>query len=428
MNLSPEQRDIEARIIAGENMLITGSAGTGKSTLLKSLTDRFNGDLPVAASTGIAAVNVGGMTINSWAGLGLADSPAEKIAKELLSSRRPATKRILKAKRLAIDEVSMIGGDLFEITDKVFRIVRKRDEPFGGVQLILFGDFLQLPPVAKKKEQRFAFESDAWRAARISVGMLTHVFRQSDQVFASALNQIRVGELTPDVRRLLRSRYRVPDPSPDTMPVIVYTHNADVDAMNNDKLDELPGRPAEFQCTEWGEPGPLSVLQKNCLAPETLRLKPGAQVMLLKNLDPMNGLANGSIGKVLKVSDIGTPIVSFPAYGEVAVEKASWEIKSGDDILAQRTQYPLRLAWAITAHKSQGMTLDKISVHLARAFEYGQSYVALSRARTLGGLFIESTAEGCIKAHPRAVQFYRDHVGGTREVRSFATASQPALF
>lgn len=420
--LSPEQEAVAQMAQNGENLLITGSAGTGKSTLLRELGRRFKGDLPIAASTGIAAVNVGGMTLHSWAGLGMGQESAEEIAENLEQSRRAPYGRITKAKRLAIDEVSMIHGDLFDLTDRVFRILRKDERPFGGVQLILFGDFLQLPPVSRETQQKFAFQSDSWRAANIRVNILTKVFRQSDALFSSALNEIRVGNMTEEVKELLRSRYRVADSTPSIEPVTVFTHNTDVDVLNAKRLATITGEERQYPARDWGQPAALSVLQKHCLAPETLRLKVGAQVMLLRNLDPLNGLANGSIGTVESFSVMKRPVVAFANGRTREIDDHKWEIKSGGDVLAVREQIPLRLAWAITAHKSQGMTLDKIRVHLGKVFEYGQSYVALSRARTLDGLFIESTAPGCIKAHPEAVRFYEQAACAPVAIPEFALA------
>lgn len=405
--LSDEQRAIVQRIDEGRNVLVTGSAGTGKSEILKTLGSRAGKPLPVCASTGIAAVQVGGLTLHSWAGLGLADKPAEQIAADILEQSGKAKARITNADRLAIDEVSMLHGELFNTLDHVFRIVRRSNEPFGGVQLILFGDFLQLPPVSRGKAQQFAFESDSWRAAKIRTGLLTKVWRQSDERFSGALNRIRVGDVAPDVASLLKSRFQVADTDPSVKPVIVYSHNADVDRENAVHLAKLLGETQEYKARDQGQAGPLATLQKNCLAPETLQLRKGAQVMLLWNVAPDEGLANGSIGTVEDFKAQGAPVIRFANGERWTAEKTEWTIKSGDDVLASRKQYPLRLAWAITAHKSQGMTLDKIQVHLHRVFEYGQAYVALSRARTLDGLFIESSKAGCIKAHPSAVEFYR---------------------
>lgn len=407
VKLSDEQEAVMRDIIDGQNVLVTGSAGTGKSTILRELNARFKGKLQIAGSTGIAAVNVGGSTIHSWAGLGLGEDPAETIADRLFAQRSKPYKNIFHSPRLAIDEVSMIHGDLFETMETLFRLIRESSKPFGGMQMILFGDFLQLPPVSRGKDMRFAFQTQAWSDAKFRVHCLRKVYRQADATFSDALNQIRMGELTPEVRQLLSRRLGAIDPNPEVEPVVVFTHNQDVDSTNERRLAQIEGKEYVYHARDWGQDGPLKMLQKNCLAPATLRLKVGAQVMLLQNIDPEAGLANGSIGTVESFM-CEMPFVRFNNGEGIQVERHSWSIRAGDEVTAERTQLPLRLAWSITAHKSQGMTLDKVAVHLDRAFDYGQSYVALSRARTLEGLFIRSSKFGCIKAHPDAVKFYED--------------------
>lgn len=406
--LSDEQEAVMNDITEGRNVLVTGSAGTGKSTILRELNRRFNGTLPVTGSTGIAAVNVGGSTIHSWAGLGLGEDSAENLAERHFTGRGKAYKRITGSRILAIDEISMIHGDLFETMEELFRLLREDSRPFGGVQMVLFGDFLQLPPVSRGRDLRFAFQTQAWSNAKFRVHCLRRVFRQQDAEFSNVLNEIRVGNLTAAARRMLSSRLGAADPHPEVEPVVVYTHNADVDATNERRLEQIPGREEQYKARDDGDDSALKTLQKNCLAPALLRLKVGAQVMLLQNIDPGAGLANGSIGTVEFFDADNMPFVRFNNGQGITVGRHHWEIRMGDQILASRTQLPLRLAWSITAHKSQGMTLDKVAVHLDRAFDYGQSYVALSRARTLGGLFIRSSKLGCIKAHPEAVKFYND--------------------
>lgn len=407
IQLSSEQEAVLLSIASGNNVLVTGSAGTGKSTILRELSRRYGGSLAITASTGIAAVNVGGMTIHSWAGLGLGEMSAEELAEQIYSRRGKVYRRIVSTERLAIDEISMIHGDLFQKIEQVFRVIRENHRPFGGMQLILFGDFLQLPPVSKQEECKFAFQSNAWASADIRVHCLKQVFRQQDQAFAAALNEIRLGNLSEDVRRMLRDRLNAEDPNPDVKAVTIYTHNTDVDATNLAELQKLPGPEKQYAAADTGEPSALKTLQKNCLAPEILRLKTGAQVMLLQNIDPIAGLANGSIGTVIAFDSLyGHPVVRFQNETVLTMDYHHWSLKNGDEILAERRQFPLRLAWAISAHKSQGMTLDKVAVHLDRAFECGQSYVALSRAKSLAGLFIRSSKIGCIRAHPEAVKFY----------------------
>jgi ATP-dependent DNA helicase PIF1 len=412
--LSDEQLAVMRDIIQLENVFVTGSAGTGKSTILKTLRTHFADAylrLAVCGSTGIAAVNVGGLTIHTWAGLGLADSPASTIANRILhGTNRRALDNITGINHLAIDEVSMIGGSLFEKMDQIFRLVRKCDKPFGGMQLIMFGDFLQLPPVStdNSKPEKFAFQTDAWKRANVKVHMLRKVWRQEDVSFATALNQVRVGEYGPEAAALLNSCYRRPDPAPEHPPVILTTHNKDADAINGRRLALIEARQEGYNAKDEGNERARKILER-CLMPASLDLKVGAQVMLCVNYDQERGLVNGSVGEVISFTPWmrgSIPTVRFQNGVTHEIEPWTWEIRENEVQIGSRTQIPLRLAWAITVHKSQGMTLDKVEVHLGKAFEYGQAYVALSRARTKEGLFIASGSKASIMAHPDAVRFY----------------------
>jgi ATP-dependent DNA helicase PIF1 len=415
VQLSAEQQLPFSAIESGDNVLITGSAGTGKSTILRALVNRFGRKLPIVASTGIAAVNVGGITLHSWASLGLGKAGAKTIANSIISQRGKAFNNIVDNNRLALDEVSMISSSLFAKLDHIFRLVRATTDPefeklpFGGMQMILFGDFLQLPPVIRDNpKDGFAFESSSWEFAKIKVFFLIKVWRQEDIEFSTALNHIRVGEYPPLVSKVLRSRYKQVDPNPEIEPVVVHTHNADVDRINHQRLAKIEGEPKIYTAHDEGRPSVVKMLDKHCLAPTELHLKVGAQVMLLYNMEPENGLANGSIGVVSKIESY--PEVKFANGLTRILERHEWEIKEDGYPIATRRQIPLRLAWAITAHKSQGQTLDKIKVFLGECFEYGQAYVAMSRVRTMEGLFIESGTKASIMAHPKAIEFYKNAV------------------
>lgn len=414
IKLSAQQEKVCDAIGRGRNVLVTGAAGTGKSTILNWMKKKYGErGIAVTASTGIAAVNVGGLTINSWAGLGLADDSPERIAAKIQHMEWPTVRdRIKNCMRLAIDEVSMISAHLLNLIDAVFKIVRDNPAPFGGIQMIFFGDFLQLPPVIKGMEEQragiFAFQSRAWAACNVAVAMLTQVFRQADAEFSTALNSCRVADYTPALAGILRARYRAVDPNPEKKPVIIHTHNKDVDEINRVELEKIKEPEQKYAAIDTGKEGPVKMLQQNCLAPTELVIKIGARVMLLWNVNTSIGLANGSVGTVTRIAEYTRrPWVMFDNGIEQEIENQTWEIKESGKVLASRTQCPLRLAWAITAHKSQGMTLDKAQVHLADAFEYGQAYVALSRVKTTAGLFIQSGKKESIKAHPLAVEFYQ---------------------
>jgi len=405
--LTPDQYSCLVDITEKRSVLVTGPAGTGKSFLLKFLREKLGPRLRVVATTGVAAVNVGGSTFHSWAGIGLGEGTGEELAGMILENPR-ATSRIRKTSVLAVDEVSMLDADLFCRLDEAFRIVRRKSSPFGGIQLILFGDFLQLPPVpGRRSEARFAFQSPAWRASKIVVHQLTTVIRQRDAVFVEALARVRMGIADSFVRKVLSSRIGALDPDPRIEPVVLECRNVDVDTFNQARLESLPGAETNILSEDSGESRYIASLDKSCLAPADLRLKIGAQVMLLKNIDVEGGLVNGSIGIVQSIGRSSVR-VDFGSSGVCEVQRARWSVCDGDgNILATREQMPLRLAYAITIHKSQGCTLSKAKVNLRSAFAYGQAYVALSRVRDLSGLYIEDIQWESIMASPDAIAFYR---------------------
>ena len=423
--LNEKQRSAATHIAAGGNILITGPAGTGKSALLNYLRGQYP-DMPVTASTGIAALNVGGCTIHSWAALGVGQKPAKDIAKALNDRRNNVWYAMKKSKRLAIDEVSMIDAELFDKLDEVLRLVRLSSEPFGGLQLILFGDFLQLPPVGTDgRAVRFAFESRAWASARVRVCLLTQVMRQRDELFAGVLSRVRVGDTSEEVRSVLRPRIHAEDTNPAVAPVTLATHNEIADRINVEKLAAIQAPEVTWEAQDWAD-GEFSkqALERNCIALKTLILKVGASVMLLKNIDPAEGLVNGALGEVVEIRKGefrgGIPVVKFLNGVVREMEPQTWELRRNDEVLADRKQIPLRLSYAISIHKSQGMSLDKVRVHLANCFADGQAYVAMSRARTLEGLFIADITGKSIRANPVALEFYRRNLVESRELAEAA--------
>jgi ATP-dependent DNA helicase PIF1 len=405
ISLSDQQQAVVDSLYHGRNTFVTGPGGTGKSLLLNHLRENLGASrrLDVCGSTGIAAVNVGGVTLHSWAGIGLGEGSANKLALGIRNNRN-AWDRITKAEILAIDEISMINAELLDKLEEVFRLVRNSDLPFGGVQMLFLGDFYQLPPV----EGRFAFRSKAWKEAEVETHVLTRVFRQRDAAFAQALLELRTGELSTASRELLNSRYKAVVGTPERPPVYLTTHNADAQRINDSHLRKLDGSETIFHANDTGTESGIKLLEKGKI-PKDLVLKTGARVICCVNYDPNLQIMNGSAGTVTgfgRVSGILSPIVSFDNGSEIPIIKVKKEITLDGKVIACREQFPLRLGYAITTHSSQGMTLELVEAHLGKAFEKGQIYVALSRATSLEGLSIMSLNKELIKPSPEAAAFY----------------------
>ena len=418
LSLSNSQRLAVDKIAKGNNVFITGPAGTGKSYLLNYIKNEYrDNSFHITASTGIAAVNVGGQTLHSWAGLGLGTLPVNEILRKICSaSGVHMRKKLRAAKMLAIDEISMISADIFDLLDQVLKVVRQNNKPFGGIQLILFGDFLQLPPINKDRETDtfFCFESDAWQEAEIEMITLKDVFRQSDKELVNLLNNLRFGNIEKSDIELLRSRYKKEDTNKTFEATILGTHNAQVEKINVCKLNDLNTMDRVYAAKFEGKAEKIEFLKKNCIVPETLTLKIGSQVMMLKNTFAKEGVINGSIGIVRSFDNKkGYPVVEFSNGSYLTIGREEWCVEKFNENTAQveveamMIQIPLVLAWAITVHKSQGMTLEKIRCNLGGAFAEGQVYVALSRVKSLEGLFIESFNINNVKANKKVIDFYR---------------------
>lgn len=419
-SLSKEQKSVIEAIDKGQNILVTGGAGTGKSFLLNYLKRNYGeAGIAITASTGIAAVNIGGSTIHSFSGIGLANMPIDQIISNLFGVKfAKIRKRILRTKILAIDEVSMISANLLEILDQVFRAVKQNDKVMGGMQILLFGDFLQLPPVAKYgddfKNSQFCFHSQSWQELDLKIFNFKEIFRQNDEKFIKILNNLRIGKIDEEDEENLRSRIKANDNNLSIRPTILTSHNYKAEQINETELKKIPSQEQVYSAKYFGNDSKIELLKKNCLAQQSLRLKIGVQVMMIKNTYQKDGIINGSLGVVTSFSSKKNyPIVKFTNGVELTISTEEWVIEKFDEntgevvVEAGVTQIPLILSYAITIHKSQGLTLDKISCDLSEIFSPGQAYVALSRARRLEDVFINSIDFKKITADKNSVEFYR---------------------
>ncbi len=399
----------------GANVFLTGEPGSGKSHTIRKYADylKDHGVEPaITASTGIAATHINGLTIHSWSGIGIKTNLTEQDLDRIASSEY-ISKRVRKAKILIIDEISMLSPDTLSMVDAVCREVKQSREAFGGLQVIFVGDFFQLPPIAKKSfeedynqdifsnENRgvFAFESGAWKRASPVICYLSEQHRQEDKVFLDLLTSIRKDEFKEIHRKVLEKRFVDSSKILNNVPKL-FSHNFDVDRINDEELVKIDGEVEVFSMSSMGHEALVSILKKGCLSPEKLCLKIGASVMFTKN-NQKEGYMNGTLGIVNSFSSFThNPIIKTRSGNLIEVESADWNVEDDGKIKARISQFPLRLAWAITVHKSQGMSLDEAVMDLSKVFEFGQGYVALSRVRSLLGLHLLGLNEKALKVHP----------------------------
>lgn len=387
----------------GANVFLTGEPGSGKTHTVGQYIHwlRSHGVEPaITASTGIAATHIGGMTVHSWSGIEIYKFISDEHMERILANGKLVA-RIQRTPVLIIDEISMLDARTLDCVDQVCRKIKDPQLPFGGLQVVLVGDFFQLPPVSRMDEElaQFAYASSAWQRADLLTCYLTDQYRHDDPEFIRLLSSLRSGRPSTDVHERLRSRY-LGDRHTDCFPRL-YAHNANVDRVNDEKLAELSGDMQVFQMETRGSKSHLERLIKNCLSPEFLSLKIGARVMCTKNHFE-KGFVNGTLGDVIGFDDEdGFPIIKTAQGRTVHLPQMEWIVADGSKTIAKITQIPLRLAWAITIHKSQGLTLDSAVMDLSEAFEYGQGYVALSRVRSLSGLHLLGYNARALEVHPQ---------------------------
>lgn len=491
MHLSDEQRAVAKAVVQdGKSVFFTGSAGTGKSVLMRSiimqLRQKYSREpdrLAITASTGLAACVIEGTTLHSWAGIGLGKEPAPELVKKIRRNAKTRTKW-MRTKVLIVDEISMVDGELFDKLEQIARTIRNNGRPFGGIQLVVTGDFFQLPPVPEKNQvAKFAFDAATWNTCIEHTILLTHVFRQKDPVFANMLNEMRLGKLSQTSINEFRKLSRPLSFNDEVDATELFPTRQEVDSANNSRMQRLSGQVMTFEATDSGV-ADLKVREKiltNFMAPEKLTLKKGAQVMLIKNLDTQ--LVNGTLGKIVSFMDEATfatykgdeatyrtayregmsddeetkaarvkfnaarykhkgpgavtrywPMVRFPlADGtsrDMLCQPEEWKTESQQgEITAKRMQVPLILAWALSIHKAQGQTLSRVKVDLGKVFERGQAYVALSRATSQAGLQVMRFDPRKVMVHPKVVQFYEklvsiDSVNAQTATKTTTTVSK----
>lgn len=390
----------------GVNIYLTGSAGSGKTFLLNKYISYLNDhNIPVAvtASTGIAATHMNGMTIHSWSGIGIKEKLDERDLDEL-EEKKYLWKRFENAKVLIIDEVSMLHGHQLDMVEKVCRRFKRNNEPFGGIQVILSGDFFQLPPVSKgENNSKMVYESDSWKILNPAICYLDEQHRQEDTVLLDVLNKIRENNIEKYHFEILEKRINVT--LENIRPTKLYTHNTNVDNENDYELNKITEKEKVYEMTSNGSENLVSILKKSCIAYEKLKLKIGAEVMAIKN-NFDKGYVNGSRGKVIYFDEeTDNPVISFYNGNIVAITPELWAIEEEGKIKASISQIPLRLAWAITIHKSQGMSLDHAEIDLRSTFSYGMGYVALSRVKTISGIKLLGINKDALRVDPKVLEF-----------------------
>lgn len=399
----------------GHSCFITGSGGVGKSELTRRIVSslrRAGKKVAVTASTGVAAVNIRGMTIHSTLGTGISGNRVEAQRKYTAESAAKAEIRLNGLDTIILDEVSMLTGDYIDMMDWWLRLILNKDAPFAGIQIIYVGDFLQLPPVIKDEERdrvtnKYAFQAEIWKAHPPACFYLRQCYRQEDPEFRKHLMRVRRGICPPDTLDYFNARVQAKLPS-GTVPTKLRPLNKEAAIINEREFRRLASQTITYEAVFSGHPSWIEALKKNLPCEELLDLKVGSEVVFIKN-NRVAGYVNGTRGVI---ESIDGPIIRVRTRdgGLVDAQLEKWEmVNSHDKVLASVDQYALRLAWAMTIHKAQGSTLDDLDVDPSNIFERGQCYVALSRVRSIGGLTLASplTAQH-VRASGLVVDWYAE--------------------
>jgi len=416
----------------GANVFLTGEPGAGKTHTINTYVSYLRDhdiEPAITASTGIASTHIGGMTIHSWSGIGIKET-LTKYDLDKIASSEYINRRVRKTKVLIIDEISMLRAETLLMVDVVCREIKQNSEPFGGIQIVLVGDFFQLPPIEKnyseqkqekliqEKKASFAYESEAWRRLIPVVCYLTEQYRQDDKDFLEILSAIRHDAFKKKHHEKLKDRHFKEKKFPENITKL-FSHNVDVDQVNEEMLSKIEGEFKEFEMDSSGKEFLVSALKKGCLSPEKLILKKNAVVMCTKN-NLKEKFVNGTLGVVEDFESFsGNPIIKTKNGRKIEITPMDWTVEENGKIKAKITQIPLRLAWAITVHKSQGMSMDAAVMDLSNVFEFGQGYVALSRVRRLSGLYLLGINNQALKVHPQILE--KDNIFRTESLQAQKT-------
>lgn len=401
------QAEAIKKMMSGANIFLTGEPGAGKTYTLNKFIEQAREQgkrVAVTASTGIAASHIDGQTIHSWSGLGIKDSIRDDELDKMAWVPH-FQERYNACDILIIDEISMLHGSRLDMLDRACRWIRQNKKPFGGLQVIFVGDLFQLPPVTKSGPIDYVHLSEAWINAAPEVCYLTEQHRQgADDKLLNLLREMRTNALTAANRMVLDQRIGLMPPDEDSV-TRLFTHNVDVDALNRGMLEKLPGEVVHFKMTDTGDSYKVAAMKRNLLCPEDLELKVDAEVMFCAN-NFQEGFVNGTRAKVIRFSNAGNPVVLTTDGAEIGVVQHTWRTYNDfGNVVAEVNQYPLRLAWAVTVHKSQGLSLDAAIIDLSQAFTPGMGYVALSRVRSLEGLYLAGLGPQALKMDQDIAKF-----------------------
>lgn len=403
--LNSEQQKALQTLKGPQNVFLTGAAGSGKSHLLRAYLKEIPADMKVAvlASTGVAAIMLGGRTFHSFFGLGILEGGPQATIDRALKDNR-VRKRLQKASLVIIDEVSMLSGEQLQTAETIARKARESSSSWGGLRIIAVGDFAQLPPVnVFSRGKDWAFLNQVWELSDFAPVVLNETMRTKDSAFLAVQNDLRLGLFTNRVRDFLDSRMRARSSGEMTT---LFSRRDSVDQFNLEKLSSLDSPSLHYKTEYLGKAKDIESFRKHSPLPEEISLKRGALVMLRQN-DPQGAYVNGSLGHIVDGSNNVLRIKLMRKGEEIEVERTSFTLLNadGEPVVVARN-FPVNLAWAMTIHKAQGATLDRVNVELTHAWEPGQAYVAVSRVRSADGLFIQGWRPGAILADPLVRAFY----------------------